>query len=606
MPICGNPVLRCARPDLSERHFRSVPGATILMGLMTVTIAETGPPSAETGPPSAPRAHELSSLARARQIAAVLAHHHLWHLIELMALEHLVPFGHERSAGDRSRPIAPGDLRMALEELGPTFMKLGQVLSTRADLLPPAFQSELARLQDQAPEVPVEIVIATIETELGQPIEKCFATFERKSLATGSIGQAHLATLTDGTEVVVKVRRPGAVEQIDEDLKLLHRLATIASGRLGSTDGWDLVGVVREFDSSLRAEVDYLHEGHNAERFGQNFKESEHVHIPRVFWDASTTRVLTMERIKGSRITDATALKAAGIDCDLVADNATKIVLKMLLEDGFFHADLHPGNLFIESTTRIGLIDFGMVGVIDEESRAGLEQMLMALVQRDSEGMVDALLALGMADPKIDRIQLRKDLGELVDKYYGQELAQTKLGAFLDDVFTVVRAHRLMMPSDLSMLAKTLVTAEGMVAQLDPSFQMMEATEPYVKHLIIAHNSPTAWANKFGRAAPDVLWLATEAPRVLRRAMTRLQKGELAVAVEPKGLEPYVRRIEKAGHRLVLAMILSALLIAAGFVVSVYRPGAGTLLDVVLFWAVAAAIAAGAGLLWLTRHKPPR
>jgi ubiquinone biosynthesis protein len=562
---------------------------------MTGTIAETAPP----------RAHELSSLARARQIAAVLARHHLWHLIELMALEHLVPFGHVRPTRGQHQPISPGQVRLALEELGPTFMKLGQVLSTRADLLPPEFQNELALLQDQAPEVPIATVLETIEAELGQPIAKCFSSFDSKPLATGSIGQAHLATFADGTEVVVKVRRPGAVEQIDEDLKLLHRLATIASGRLGSADGWDLVGVVREFDSSLRAEVDYLHEGHNAERFAQNFKASDHVHIPRVFWEASTTRVLTMERIKGSRITDAPALLEAGIDCEVVADNATKIVLKMLLEDGFFHADLHPGNLFIESATRIGLIDFGMVGIIDQESRAGLEQLLMALVQRDSESMVDALLALGMADPKIDRAQLQKDLGQLVEKYYGQEIAQTKLGAFLDDVFAVVRAHRLIMPSDLSMLAKTLVTAEGMVAQLAPTFQMMEATEPYVKRLIIEHNSPTVWANKFGRAAPDVLWLATESPRILRRAVTRLQKGELAIAVEPKGLDPYLHRLERSADRLVLGMILSALLIAAGFVVSVYRPGAGTLLDAVLAWAVIAGAAVGGVLVWKSRRKRP-
>jgi ubiquinone biosynthesis protein len=270
---------------------------------MSITIAESG----------ALRAHELSSLARARQIAAVLARHHLWHLLELMALEHLVPFGHERSALDRkSASLDPAQVRLALQELGPTFMKLGQVLSTRADLLPPSFQAELAQLQDQAPIVPTEVVLATIEAELGRPVEECFATFDHNPLATGSIGQAHLATLEDGTEVVVKVRRPGAVEQIDEDLKLLHRLAAIASGRLGSADGWDLVGVVREFDTSLRAEVDYLHEGHNAERFEKNFKQSAHVHIPRVYWDSTTTRVLTMERVVGKRITDATGLQAAG------------------------------------------------------------------------------------------------------------------------------------------------------------------------------------------------------------------------------------------------------------------------------------------------------
>jgi len=553
------------------------------------------------------RTHDLSSLARTRQIAAVLARHHLWHLIELMALEHLVPIGHDRATSGRTfKMVAPQDVRQALEELGPTFMKLGQVLSTRADLLPAEFQAELAQLQDRAPVVPTELVISTIEAELGQPVESCFATFDRIPLATGSIGQAHLARLADGTEVVVKVRRPGAVEQIDEDLKLLNRLAAIASGRLGASDAWDLKGVVREFDSGLRAEVDYLKEGHNAERFEQNFEGSQHVHIPRVYWDSTTTRVLTLEKITGSRITDAPALRDAGIDRDRVAENAAEIILKMLLEDGFFHADLHPGNLFVESEKRIGLIDFGMVGVIDEQAKTGLVQLLMAIGRRDSDGMAEGLVALGMADPKADRSALKKDVERLVTEYFDRAIGETKLGAVFDDVFAVLRAHRLVMPSALSMLAKTMVTAEGMVAQLDPTFRMIDATKPYVRRMVIQENSPLEWTKRFGQAAPDVVWLATESPRVLKRAVTSLANGEFALAVEPKGLEPLVHRVENAANRIVLGVILGALVIAVGFVVSVYRPGAqGGFVGTFLAGALGAGAVVVARLLWLATRKPP-
>jgi len=551
------------------------------------------------------RAHELSSMGRARQIAAVLARHHLWRLIELLALERLTPFGHHRGNGTQpSTLITPIQLRLTLEELGPTFMKLGQVLSTRADLLTPEFQSELSSLQDQAPPVPIEIVLETIEAELGGPALERFATFDSNPLATGSIGQAHLATLHDGTEVVVKVRRPGAVEQIDEDLKLLHRLAVIANGRLEEAQEFDLVGIVKEFDSSLRAEVDYQHEGHNAERFGRNFQGSEHVHVPRIYWETTTSRVLTMERIRGTRITDVAALHAAGIDCDVVAEGATKVVLKMLLDDGFFHADLHPGNLFIESETRIGLIDFGMVGVIDEETKAGLGGMLYALVQRDSDALVDALLGLGVAGGQVDRPALLRDLDDLVSRYYDQALGEMKLGAFLNDVFSVVRAHRLVMPASLSMLAKTVITAEGMVAQLDPGFQMMEATEPYVTRLIMSRNSPQAWAQRFGRAAPDILWLAAEGPRIMRGFVGSMQKGELALAVEPKGLDPYLHRVEKTANRIVLAMLMSALLIAGAFLVSVYHPTlSGGVVDLILAGIVGAGAVAGSALLWISRRK---
>lgn len=549
------------------------------------------------------RAHEHSSIGRARQIAAVLAKHRLWRVIELLALEQLAPVRHLGLAATPATLINPVQLREVLEELGPTFMKLGQMLSTRADLLPRAFQKELSALQDHAAEIPIQLVLETVEAELGEPIGNRFATFERTPLATGSIGQAHLATLFDGTEVVVKVRRPGAVEQIDEDLKLLHRLATIASGHLDPAAGLDLVGVVREFDDSLRAELDYLQEGRNAERFALNFKDSAHVHIPRVFWETTTTRMLTLERVRGSRITDVSALEAAGIDSDVVAREAMEIILKMLLEDGFFHADLHPGNLFIESSSRIGLIDFGMVGTLDDESQAGLGQVLAAFAQRDSDGMVDGLLALGMAGPAVDRAALARDLGKRVSRYYG-DLRSTSLSGFLDDMFAVVRCHRLTMPTELSLLAKTIVTAEGMVAELDPGFKVIDAIRPYAERLMLKRNSPQVLSGRLERAAPDLLWLATESPRLIRRTLTALDNGQFALAVEPRGLQAYARLFETATTRLVLGMLVSALLIAGGIVASAGRPEAsGQVLDLIAATCGGAALVLGGALLWLSRRR---
>ena len=549
-------------------------------------------------------AHELSSIGRAGQIAAVLAKHHLWHVIELLALEQLVPLPHHNAAAKPASWISPAQLRSVFEELGPTFMKLGQMLSTRPDLLPLEYQRELSCLQDHAPEIPVQSVLATIEAELQMPVDRAFATFDTKALATGSIGQAHLATLFDGTEVVVKVRRPGVVEQIDEDLKLMHRLAAIASAHVKTSAGLDLVAIAREFDTSLRAELDYLQEGHNAERFASNFKASAHVHIPRVFWETSTSRMLTLERIRGSRITDASGLKAAGIDCDAVAQDAMEIVLKMVLEDGFFHADLHPGNLFIESGSRIGLIDFGMVGTLDEESEAGLGQVLVGFAERDSDGMVDGLLALGMAGPNVDRAGLSRDIRKRVSRYYGAALGNTTLSAFLDDVFGVIRCHRLSMPAALSMVAKTILTAEGMVAQLDPGFKVMDATKPYAERLMLKHNSPRVWAERLARAMPDMLWLATESPRLIRRTLTSLESGQFAVAVEPRGLQTYANVFETATTRLVLGMLLSALLIAGGMVVSSSRPEAsGLVLNLVAAAYGGATLLLGVSLLWLSRRK---
>ena len=548
---------------------------------------------------TSPRAHELSSLGRARQIAAVLARRRLWHLVELLALDHLLPFEHRlRNAARRSELITPVELRAVLEELGPTFMKLGQVLSSRADLLPEEFRLELARLQDHAPAVAGDAVLEIVESELGAPVAARFRTFDETPLATGSIGQAHLAVASDGTELVVKVRRPGAVEQIDEDLKLLRRLAGIVQGRLQAAHDMDLAGMVAEFDASLRAEVDYMHEGHNAERFAQNFRDSTEVHVPRIFWDATTSRVLTMDRIVGMRITDAASMKEAGCDPRTVAGRATRIVLKMMLEDGFFHADLHPGNLFVESASRIGLIDFGMVGVIDSQTRAGLEQLLLGIDAGDADVVVDALLDLGVARGSVDRLALRRDIDRLLVDYRERAGGEPRLGDLLNEVFSAVRTYRLRLPSSLSMLAKTVLTAEGMVEQLDPSFQIAEISEAYMRKLVLAENSPRRWARRLEREAPDLMWLAVEAPKVTRRLLSKLEKGQLAMAVEAKGLDPYVHRLERTANRIVLAMVLSALIVAAAVVVSVYRPGGGGLLDIALAVCLASAGVAGAALTW--------
>jgi ubiquinone biosynthesis protein len=263
-----------------------------------------------------------SSLERATHIALVLAHHELWYLVDVLDLGRFVPLHLRRSTPlRRSSPelhTQPEHLRMALEELGPTFMKLGQILSTRTDLLPPDYQCELAKLQDAAPPILIEEVHETITVELGQPLEQAFATFDPTPLAAASIGQAHLATLQDGTEVVVKVRRPGAVEQVDEDLKLLHSLATVASHRWELASQYDVVGLVQEFDQSLR-------EGHNAERFAKNFTGESTVRIPRVFWETTTSRVLTLERLQGIKVTDLAALDACGIDRAELSKHTAKI-----------------------------------------------------------------------------------------------------------------------------------------------------------------------------------------------------------------------------------------------------------------------------------------
>jgi ubiquinone biosynthesis protein len=309
-----------------------------------------------------------SRVERYKQIGDVLSRHGLGFFASIAGLGRWIPFhhgvlGHEQ----RSEPYTrPEHLRLALEELGPTFIKLGQILSTRSDLLPPDFLSELTKLQDAAPPVAASTIRTLIDQELGAAPEELFTEFDAEPLASASIEQAHAATLHDGTAVVVKVRRPDVIPTIEQDLEILQNLAMEASRRWEAAADYNLTGLASEFARTLRSELDYLQEGRNAERFARNFASNPNVHIPEVFWPVTTSRVLTLERIIGIKVDDVAALDSAGINREELASRAAELAYAMIFEDGFFHADPHPGNLFIEAGGRIGLIDFGMVGEVDD------------------------------------------------------------------------------------------------------------------------------------------------------------------------------------------------------------------------------------------------
>jgi ubiquinone biosynthesis protein len=515
-----------------------------------------------------------SSLARSRQIANILARHGLGYLVGILGLERFVPFHkglfkHPRRAQPYTRPE---HVRMALEELGATFIKLGQILSTRPDLLPPEYQAEFAKLQDAAPLIPIESVREAIVSELGQPIEAVFATFDPVPLAAASIGQAHAATLLDGTEVVVKVRRPGVVEQVDEDLEILQNIATTASRRWEFASQYDLVSLVEEFAETLRAELDYLREGRNAERFAANFAGDATVHIPRIFWETTTSRVLTLERIRGIKINDLAALDTSGIDRTVVAEQAARIILKMVFEDRFFHADPHPGNFFIEPGGRIGLIDFGMVGMVDERTQEHLVRVILAVTSQDADRLADAFLDLGITNQQVDRSLLGHDLEQLVSRFYGQPLGEIALGPLLEEMLTIVRRHHLRLPPNLALLIKTIVMNEGLGTHLDPTFRLSTVLVPYAQRLMLQQYSPLYWAKQLGRASRDVVWLGTELPQQLRRILGELERGNLTMNMRPMDVESVLRRFERIGNRIIIGAVLAAFIIGLAVLMSSYHP----------------------------------
>jgi len=501
----------------------------------------------------------------------VLARHGLGFFISVAGLERFVPLQRIFNRGYDQPLSRPEHVRAALEELGPTFIKLGQILSTRADLLPAAYQVELAKLQDAAPPLKPEVVVSIIEAELGRPVESVFRLFDRSPLAAASIGQVHAAELPDGTPVVVKVQRPGVVPQIEQDLQILHSLATTASRRWPVAEEYAVVGLVQEFAQTLRAETDYLQEGRNAERFTENFAGDDTVHFPWVHWPSTTRRVLTLERISGIKIDDFAALDAAGLDRHRVATNGARMVLKMVFRDRFFHADPHPGNFFIEADERIGVVDFGMVGSVGPRVQDQLVWALLAYTSEDPERQVDTLYEMGVAGHHVDRAALRRDVEQLRGRYYGRPVGEITIRPVVNDVLGVVRRHRLHLPPGYALLLKTVLMHESLVTRLDPSFEFTSVLVPYARGMMARHFSPIGWGPVVGKAALDVARLGVELPQQLRRLLSSLQRGDLELAVRPTGFQPMLRRIERIANRLVLGMVASAFVIALAVLLSAYH-----------------------------------
>ena len=430
--------------------------------------------------------------------------------------------------------------------------------SPRGLILGPEYQVELAKLQDAVPPVPGDAIRELITRELGQDPETAFASFEIVPLAAASIGQAHAATLHDGTEVVVKVRRPGVVEQVEEDLEILRNLAAHASRRWQALDAYDIVGLADEFAGTLRAELDYLREGRSAERFAANFAHDAAVHIPRVFWETTTSRVLTLERIRGIKVDDTEALDEAGIDRRALAELATRVTAQMVFEDGFFHADPHPGNFFVEPAGQLGIVDFGMVGEVDQRLRDQLGALLVALAQTDSDRITDAVLSLSTVQGRVDRATLRTDLAALVARNEGRTVGEIHLGPAVEEGLAIVRRHHLQLPREFALLLKMVVMNEGMAARLDPDFRLGEVLSPYARRLVAREFSLAAFARRLGQAGIDVARVGAELPDHLRRLLAVLEGSGVDVHLRADEIEPLVARAERLGNRLLAGVIVAA------------------------------------------------
>lgn len=473
----------------------------------------------------------------------------------------MVPFhwgllGHPRRELPYTRPE---HVRMCLEEMGATFIKLGQVLSTRPDLLPPEYIAELSKLRDSAPPVPFRLIQETIEAELGAPLDDTFATFDPHPIACASIGQVHTATLKTREQVVVKVQKPGVQRQVETDLAILTELANRGRRAYGSM--YDFGALVDEFAWTLRGEIDYLREGRNAEILGRNFAEVAGVQIPNIHWQCTTSRVLVMGRVSGERIEAAIHQGHVPSGPEL-AERLIRWFLKQVFEDGFFHADPHPGNFFVQEDGTLGIVDFGMVGTIDEESRYGLLKMLQALGQQDSWAVVDLMSQLGATGGSVNRSALVREVHRALSRYYGLELREMKLGPLINDLMGTVRRHRLHLPADLAVLLKALVMLEGLAERIHPGFRIADVLEPYSEEALTRLKAAEIWGRRLARGTAEAAALSAELPAGMRRLLGLLERGDLELSLKHDEFGQALSSLNSMLRRLSLAVMLGAAVVA--------------------------------------------
>lgn len=538
-------------------------------------------------------------LGRVYEIASILIRYGFGDMVGRLGLApvlaragRVLPLGHMEELVALPTPVR---VRHALEEMGPSFVKLGQVLATRVDLFPPEWITEFGKLQNQAPEVPYELIRQQMLEDLGASPEAVFAWLDRTPLAAASIAQVHRARLHDGTEVVVKVRRPGIKPVVEADMRLLQRAAQAMEARFEELRQFQPSAMVRQFKVSLGRELDLAAECRHAERIAASFAGAEEIVVPRVHWQYTGPRMNVQDFIDGVSLSDMAAVDAAGLDRKLIARRGANAVLKMMFEDGFFHADPHPGNVFVLPGNRIALIDYGMVGRLSDARRNQVIGLLDALVMRDAARVTDVMLEWA-TQPNADESQMALDVDALVDQYHGVALGQLNLATMLIDVTVLLRANRLTLPADLALMIKVFVTLEGLGRSLDPDFDMASEAAPFLRRAMLQRYRPATLLRDGMRALADTAEILSVLPRDIRRLLRSARRGNIRLHVDIDHLDDFGTQLNQSANRLTVGVVLAALIIGSSITLTV--DGGPTLMGLPAFGLLGFVGAAIAGA-WL-------
>lgn len=514
----------------------------------------------------------VRDLSRLHEIASVLIRYGWGDAVRLMGLAGILERAgkllHWHPSSDIAELDLPVRIRMAMTDLGPTFVKLGQVLATRVDVFPPSWIAEFEQLHSNVPPVPFEMLRPDLELKYGRPLESLFDTIETEPFAAASIAQVHRARLKDGTPVVLKLRRPDIVPKVEADLRILAYLARLTEFEMPESRRYKPTQIVGQLHRSLMREMDLAKEARNLIVFARNFKDDDTVVIPKAYWDYCGEMVNVQQELDGIPATEMAKAAAEGMDLKLLAARGADAVLKMILMHGHYHADPHPGNVIFMVGNRIGMLDFGMVGRLTETRRGQITDFLGALIKKDEQSLLN-VLSIWAGDAEIDEDKLAFDLTEVIFNYDDLPLKEIRIGPLLSDVTAVLRENDLAIPPDLTLLFKALITLEGFGHQLDPDFHMVDHLEPFVLKVMEARYSPRIVYHRLRHGLRELGELVTGLPKDISRLLRQARRGRMRIDLDLKRLDHFGQQINHAANRLTMGVLTASLVIGSSIIMTV-------------------------------------
>lgn len=502
----------------------------------------------------------ISRSQRYRSIVTVLVEEGFGTVLDQLGLRApwIAALRSRRSAAGAEEFTAEQRVRRTMERLGPAYAKIGQMLSVRPDLIPPSYAEELAKLQDEMEPFGYEQAREEIESAFGQPLGELYAEFDPVPAAAASIGQVHFARLHDGTAVVVKVQRPGIRDVIEADLDIMRTQARRIHGRTDIGRRYDVVGLVDEFARVLHEECDYVREAENAERLGANFADDETVYFPAVHWELTSATVLTIDRVEGLPFNRLDKFDEQGVDRPEAARRGITCYYEQIFIHGFYHADPHPGNLFVTADGRVAFTDFGRAGILTDEARTQVADLLVAIIDKDGELAADILLEVSRARADVDVGGLKRDVTKLIDKYYDMRLHEVDTRELVMEIMSLIGKRGLTLSSEFALLLTTLATVQALGTAVDPQFHFVESVQPFARRIVEEQLKPQVMAKGMTATIRKAMKAFHGFPDNVNRALKRVADGELRMTVQPGGYDAFLSRIEMAVDRLAFAMVVSA------------------------------------------------